>query len=149
MLDGVVVEMATWTVIANNITFRTLNHMKNRVVHLGSANKQKGLWMSVHTKPSLCHTFLLSLTQSMLGSMVSRATERHLSLTTVQNAEMEDIGLHLRCGNISAYSSRGTKQAWPQKNTEFNAKNLENAKKKPTVTGITKEQSFLDELCSF
>ena len=65
--------------------------------------------MSIHTKLSVCHTFLLSLTQSMLGGMVSRTTERHLSLTTVQNAEMEDISLHLRCGNIGAYSSTTSK----------------------------------------
>lgn len=71
--------------------------------------------MSIHTTLSLCHTFLLSLTQSMLGGMVSRATKRHLSLTTVQNAEMEDISLHLRCGDIGAYSSTTgrTKQPWP------------------------------------
>lgn len=40
----------------------------------------------------------------MLGGMVSRATERHLSLTTVQDAEMENISLHLRCGSAGAYS---------------------------------------------
>lgn len=59
--------------------------------------------MSFHTELSLCHTFLPSLTQSMLGGMVSRATKRHLSLTTVQNAEMEDISLLLRCGCCGAY----------------------------------------------
>lgn len=62
---------------------------------------------SPFTQSSLSHTFLLSHTQSMLGGMVSRATKqpRGLSLTTVQDAEMEDISLHLRCGRNDAYSS--------------------------------------------
>lgn len=76
------------------------------------------------TQSSQSHTFLLSLTQSMLGGMVSRATERHFSLTTVQDAEMEDISLHLRCGSPGAYSSTTsrTKQPWPlwqRRKTEF------------------------------
>lgn len=128
--------------IINNIIFRMLKRVKERALHLGSANEQERASvvcpahkMSIHTKPSLCHTFLLSLTQSMLGGMVSRATKRHLSLTTVQNAEMEDIGLHLRCGNISAYSSSRTKRARPLKNTEFNIKLLENIKKKKKKHG--------------
>lgn len=53
---------------------------------------------SVRTKLPESHTFLPSLTQSMLGGAVSRATKRHLSLTTVQDAEAASISLHLRCG---------------------------------------------------
>lgn len=53
---------------------------------------------SARTKPSESHTFLPSLTQSMLGGAVSRATKRHLSLTTVQDVGAASISLHLRCG---------------------------------------------------
>lgn len=116
--------------------------------------------MSIHTKLSLCHTFLLSLTQSMLGGMVSRATERHLSLTTVQNAEMEDISLHLRCGNIGAYSSTTsrTKPPWPRKPTmQSSGKTQVNENDSRTYirvkqqmrTEISKKQLFWGELCSF
>lgn len=61
------------------------------------------------------HTFLLSFTQSMLGGIVSRATKRNLSLTTLQDAEMGDISLLLRCGSAGAYSSTTcrTKQPCP------------------------------------
>lgn len=71
---------------------------------------------SARTKLSESHTFFPSLTHSMMGGAVSRATERHLSLTTVQDAEAASISLHLRCGSpaaaAAAYSSAasGTKK---------------------------------------
>lgn len=58
----------------------------------------------------------------MLGGMVSRATKRHLSLTTVQDAEMEDISLHLRCGNNGAYSSAAEQSSQGGGDKEFSKK---------------------------
>lgn len=115
------------------------------------------------TQSSPSHTFLLSLTQSMLGSMVSRATERHFSLTTVQDAEMKDISLHLRCGSPGAYSSTTsrTKQLWPlweRRKTEFRIEKYNGVKMPKSmlmdetgykvITDITNKQLFPDEICS-